>query len=391
MSKLTGIEQELNPFPLYQSMRQEHPVYQNPERQNWNIFRYDDVYRALSDWKTFSSQFGRGHQGSAGMPFTASMISSDPPRHRQLRSLVSQAFTPKAVEDLRPRIEEIVKEYLDQIMSQDTMDVIHDLAIPLPVTVIAELLGVPVADRQRFKHWSDVVVALTQFGQNLSPAQFNNPDVLEMSQYFFNLIVERRQNLGNDLISGLLAAEIDGQKLNEIELLGFCALLLVAGNETTTNLIGNAMNAFTQHPEAWKELRKKPQLLNSAIEEVLRFRSPVQAMFRVTNVDVEVAGTLIPAESRMVVWIGSANHDESQFPDPERFDITREPNRHLAFGQGIHYCLGAPLARLEAVIALRSLLERLRSFSLVPGTSLERQNSLIVFGVKSLPIQFQKA
>lgn len=387
MTGLTGIERELNPFPIYQQMRQEHPVYFDPERKNWNIFRYEDVYRALSDWKVFSSQFTGGSGADTSMPFSASMISSDPPRHRQLRNLVSQAFTPGAVQALGPRIEEIVKELLENVMDHDTMDIIHDLAIPLPVTVIAEMLGVPAADRQRFKHWSDVVVGLANFGENTDPAAFMSPEVLEMSQYFFNMMVQRRQAPGDDLISGLLAANIDGQQLNEIELLGFCALLLVAGNETTTNLIGSAMLKFAHHPAAWQELRQKPELLDSAIDEVLRFNSPVQAMFRVTHEDVEIAGTVIPSNSPVVAWIGSANHDGAQFPDPERFDILRTPNRHLAFGQGIHYCLGAPLARLETKAALRGLLEHIPAFQLMPDARLERQPSLIIFGVKSLPIQ----
>jgi cytochrome P450 len=391
MSKLTDIERELNPFSIYRELRQDDPVYMDPQRRSWNIFRYDDVQRALSDWKTFSSQFARIRNIDTSMPFSASMISSDPPRHRQLRSLVTQAFTPKAVEALGPRIEEIVKEQLDWVMEQESMDVIGDLGIPLPVTVIAELLGIPPSDRDRFKRWSDVVVSRANFGENMDPAQFMNPDVIEMGQYFFNMIMERRQSPGDDLISGLLAANIDGEQLSEIELLGFCMLLLVAGNETTTNLIGNAMLTFAEQPEAWQALRNKPELLDTAIEEVLRFRSPVQAMFRVTQEDVAMAGKTIPAGSRVVAWIGSANHDESQFQDPECFDIRREPNRHLAFGYGIHYCLGAPLARLEARIALREMLERFRTFKIPPETKLEPLPSLIVFGVRSLPIEFQKA
>jgi cytochrome P450 len=325
------------------------------------------------------------------MPFTASMISTDPPRHQQLRSLVSQAFTHKAVDALEPRIREIVNQLLDDVLDQGTMDIIHDLSIPLPVTVIAEMLGVPPADRPRFKHWSDVVVGLANFEENIDPSVLMNPDVLEMSQYFFNMITERRQAPKDDLISGLLAAHIDDQQLNEIELLGFCALLLVAGNETTTSLLGNAMQVFAERPDAWQELRQKPELLDSAIEELLRFRSPVQSMFRVAIEDVEVAGTVIPANARVVAWIGSANHDEAQFPDAERFDIARQPNRHLAFGKGIHYCLGAPLARLEARIAMQALLERISTFNIAPGFQPERHPSLIMLGLRSLPIQFLKS
>ena len=391
MAALASIEEQLNPFPLYQTMRRSQPVYYDRQRQNWNIFRYDDVQRVLSDYSLFSSKFAGDIPDSADEPFAASMIATDPPRHRQLRSLVTQAFTPKAVDALAPRITEIVHHHLDQVMAGGGMDVIQDLGYPLPVIVIAELLGIPTEDRERFKTWSDVIVSLADLGGNVDYAAFNNSAVLEMSAYFFNMIEKRRQEPGDDLISGLLAAEVDGQKLSLVELLGFCALLLVAGNETTTNLIGNGMLTFSEHPEAWEHLRKQPDLLAQAIEEVLRYRSPVQAMFRVTTQEVELAGQVIPAHAPLVAWIGAANHDEGQFTDPEKFDIARAPNRHLAFGQGIHYCLGAPLARLEARIAFQAMLERFDTVELAQDIKLERLPSLIVYGVRSLPISFTQA
>ena len=387
-SLLTGVEQTLDPFPLYRVLRQDQPLYHDPGRGSWNVFRYPDVLRVLSEYETFSSQFTPKRSLIPIQPFAAAIISTDPPRHRQLRSLVTQAFTPRAVEALGPRIAEIVQEHLDKVTQTGLMDVIEDLATPLPVIVIAEMLGIPSQDRARFKKWSDTAVQSANFGENVDFKKFMSPSMIEMGKYFMAMIEKRKQFPGDDLITGLLNAEIDGERLSQIELLGFCVLLLVAGNETTTNLLGNSMLAFASRPEIWQELRAHPELIPSAIEESLRFRSPVQAMFRVTRTAVELHGQTIPAGARMVAWIGSANHDEDQFPGADEFVADRSPNRHLAFGQGIHFCLGAPLARLEAKIALSAMVERFASFSLVPGAEIHRQPSLIVFGVDCLPITF---
>jgi cytochrome P450 len=383
---LVDIEQNLDPFPLYETMRQSYPVYHDPERDSWHVFRYEDVKRVLSEYATFSSQFRGSEPADPSSPFSASIISSDPPRHHQLRTLVAQAFTQRAVEALAPRITEIVSEYLDRAPASGRMDVIQDLGIPLPVIVIAELLGIPSQDRQRFKHWSDYAVHATDSGTRVDFEAFSGNEIMEMGQYFFSTIEKRRQAPGDDLISGLLKASIDGEHLSMMELLGFCVLLLVAGNETTTNLIGNAMATFAEYPEVWEKLRSQPDLLPQAIEEVLRYRSPVQAMFRTTAGEVKMDHQTIPARASVVAWIGSANRDPQQFDAPNRLDIERSPNRHLAFGNGIHYCLGSPLARLEAKIALAALLKRIQSFSLAPQARLERQPSLIVYGLRSLPI-----
>jgi cytochrome P450 len=381
-----SIEQNLNPFPWYQTMRQSAPVYYDGQNWSWNVFRYEDVQRVLSDYGAFSSQFG-GNRESTGQPFAASLISTDPPRHRQLRALVTQAFTPRAVEALAPRISAIVDELLDPLMAEGRLDVVQDLAVPLPVTVIAEMLGIPVQDRARFKRWSDAVVS----NASSDGDGYDSSAAREMGAYFMNMIEQRRRQPGDDLISGLLAAEIDGQRLTLPELLGFGTLLLVAGNETTTNLIGNAVLAFAEHPEVWARLREQPDLLPQAIEEVLRYRSPVQSMYRVATDDTLAGGQVIPAGAFVVAWIGSANHDEGQFADPERFDIERTPNRHLAFGHGIHYCLGAPLARLEARLALGAMLQRWATVERVPGVTLQRQPSTIVYGLRSLPVTFERA
>jgi len=386
---LFDIERTLNPFGVYEEMRRSHPVYRDPLRRNWNVFCYEEVQRVLSDTSIFSSRFSGDYAGDVDAPFAASIISTDPPRHRQLRSLVTQAFTPRAVDALAPRISAIVEELLDGAASRGRMDAIGDLGYPLPVIVIAEMLGIPSQDREKFKRWSDFTVQTANFGTEIEYERFMGSEMMEMGMYFLNMIEQRRQEPGDDLITGLLNASVDGEQLSQIELLGFCVLLLVAGNETTTNLIGNAVQCFAEHPEAWEELRAQPDLLPQAIEEVLRYRSPVQAMFRVSKSEVELNGQRIPAQSSVIAWIGSANHDEAVFAEPERFDIQRAPNKHLAFGNGIHYCLGAPLARLEARIALEAMLERFGGFALEEGFVPRRPPSLIVYGLKELPVEFR--
>lgn len=387
MSVFENIDRDMNPFAVYEKMRQTNPVYFDPKNQHWNIFRYEDVQRVLSDYNSFSSQFA-GDANDPNQPFAASMISSDPPRHRELRSLVTQVFTPRAVEALAPRIQQIVDEHLDRVRGTGRLEVINDLAYPLPVIVIAELLGIPSEDREKFKEWSDIIVGLSNMAGEFDAASFENRGgaIFEMAAYFFNMIEQRRQQPGDDLISGLIRAEVDGRKLETIELLGFCSLLLVAGNETTTNLIGNSLLTFGEQPDLWQQLRKDSNLIPSAIEEVLRYRSPVQSMFRVAKAGAEVAGQVLPEGARLVAWIGSANHDVTQFPDPDQFVVNRTPNRHIAFGQGIHYCLGAPLARLEAKIALTEMVNRYKEICLAPNASLERLPSTLVFGLKQVPL-----
>jgi len=381
-------EHPLDPFPQYERMREAAPVFHDEQSGSWHVFRYDDVQRVLSEHARFSSRMGGDDPSETGQLFASSLITTDPPRHRQLRSLVTQAFTPKAVDALAPRISELTDELLDGIAPQGTADLIQALAYPLPVIVISELMGIPATDRDRFKQWSDVIVSQTRTGAANEDHHATN---MEMTGYFLELIEQRRSRPGNDLISNLLAAEIDGQKLNVEELLGFCALLLVAGNETTTNLIGNAVLCFTEVPGTIERIVNEPSLLPQAIEEVLRFRSPVQSMYRVTVAETTLGGVEIPAGAPLVAWIGSANRDERQFERPARFDIDRDQIRHLAFGHGIHFCLGAPLARLEARIALEATLTRLPGLAIAPGAHLERMDSTIVYGLKALPVSWQAA
>lgn len=384
METQTPVYDELNPYPWYAAMRSTAPVHVN-DRGVVNAFGYEQVQRALSDHTHFSSNFSGEHDPDN--PIGASLISTDPPRHRDLRALVSQAFTPRMIERLSPRIQEIASALLDAVAGGGSMDVVADFAYPLPVIVIAEMMGIPAEHRDRFKRWSDAVVTGShEIETSGADAVLGGDPQKEMAAYFMSLMRERRAKPGDDLISGLLAAQIDGQHLSEVELMGFCVLLLVAGNETTTNLITSAIQCFLEAPELFRELREHPEALPAAIEEVLRYRSPVQSMYRVCVKDTQLGDVSVRAGQPVVAWIGSANRDEAQFARADRFDIARDPNRHIAFGHGIHFCLGAPLARLEARIALKELLSRFADFALVPGAVLLPIGSSVVYGLKSLPV-----
>lgn len=381
MMQSTPLEQVLNPFPFYRRMRESHPLFYRPEDETWQVFRYAETEQVLNNYALFSSV--RNRERGQGRPIQNSILNMDPPYHRQFRSLVTQAFTPRAVAQLANSITSIVTHLLDEVTGVGTMDIIDHLAYPLPVIVIAELLGIPREDRALFKTWSDAMInGIAGGGQNRpQPA---------MSDYFLQVIEERHREPQDDLISALLNAQVDGHYLTRLELLGFCILLLVAGNETTTNLIGNALLCLDEQPDIMEQLYAEPDLIPGAIEEVLRYRSPVQLTGRIALADTVLGNQHIQAGQRVVATIGSANRDEAQFPDPDRFDIRRSPNRHLAFGHGIHFCLGAPLARLETKIALTLLLERFQDIRRVPQMPLEPGESILMHGVKHLPVTFRQ-
>ncbi|WP_181438687.1 cytochrome P450 [Paenibacillus sambharensis] len=379
-----ALSEAASPFEWYAEMRARGGIHYDEERGAWDLFSYELVHGVLSDYKRFSSQ-------TSGDGEAVSLIGMDPPRHKQYRGLVSQAFTQKSIDMQVDRIEAIAAELLDAVEDQGSMDIIRDFSYPLPVIVIAEMLGVPAHDRELFKDWSDRLVASAdpasgQTAEELTMAKHQAAG--ELYRYFGQVIEERRRNPGSDLVSELLRAKIGDEHLDMPSLLSFCLLLLVAGNETTTNLIGNAAVTFLENPESLARLYAEPELIPAALEESLRFRSPIQSLSRRAIEDVELGGKLIKANEEIVVWMGAANRDESKFPQADLFIPDRKPNQHLAFGQGIHFCLGAPLARLEARIAVTALLKRCRNLQLAEGVKLERTPGSFVFGYESIPVTF---
>ncbi len=346
------------------------------ERGAWLVFRYADVHRVLLDTSTFSSQRAFKPDGSVDSLAGGGMLGMDPPRHQQLRALASQAFTPRVVALLEPRILSLVQTLLDQVEAKGEMDLVDDLAFPLPMMVIAELLGVPHADREQFRQWSANIVG-TDYALRLTTIQ-------QMVPYFLSLIERRRHDPREDLISAFLSAEVGGEHLPEQDIVGTCMLLLVAGHETTTGLLSNAVVCLDEHPLARQEVMEQPDLLPQAIEEVLRYRAIVHTIPRVVTVNTLLGDQELQEGDLVLPLFAAANFDEAQFPDAGRFNIHRTPNRHLGFGYGIHFCLGAPLARLETRIALRLLLERFPQIQRRPDVPLELKLNPAIYGLKHL-------
>jgi len=387
-------ETRRDPYALFARARREHPVYRHEGLPVSSVFLHADCQAILRDPKTWSSMFPTP-PGFTAEDVPRSMLVTDPPEHARLRGLVSQAFTPKRVRELAPRIEAIAHELLDDALARREVDLVEALTYPLPVIVIAEMIGVPAADRARFKAWSDALVAPlgSVFFAEPSPEMVAEQRRLraELEAYFVRLVEDRRRSPADDLLTGLVQAELEGSRLAFDELLAMLILLLVAGNETTTNLIGNAVLELLAHPAALAALRNDPTLVGPAIEEVLRFSSPIQMDPRIATRDVALQGVTIPAGEFVLCWLGSANRDETVFEHAATFDIRREKQGHLAFGFGPHYCLGASLATLEAEIATRVLLGRTRSFRRVDGAPLPIHPSIVFRGVTSLPILLEPA
>ncbi|WNQ11295.1 cytochrome P450 [Paenibacillus aurantius] len=380
MPELDSVEKRLNPFGVLSKLAQETPIRYDSSRGCWDVFRYEDVQRILKDPQAFSSV----RSGAGG----ENLLFMDPPKHTQMRELVNKAFTPRAVQALALRIQAIADELLDA-GSGEELDVVAGYATPLPVIVIAELLGAPAEDRADFKRWSD---ALVESAEDLTDEAFERINrkraaVLEELMHYFRALLElRARQPKDDLISALLAARVEGERLTERELISFCILLLAAGNETTTNLITNAVRVLTEQPRLQEELTASPEGVAGFIEEVLRYYPPIVSVGRVAARDVPLGDHTIRAGQQVISWIGTANRDEAKFTEPDRFDLHRKPNVHMSFGFGIHFCLGAPLARLEGKIAVQTLLERYRELRLLPDQAIVPIPSTFVYGVKNYPV-----
>ncbi len=398
-------ELSANPFPLFAQMRSLGAIVPIPlpfgegTRQAWMITRLEEAVQVLKDHKRFTvkassvdtARAGFFRQSAAeaserpGFIGGASMISVDEPDHMRLRGLVSRAFTPKYIQGLRPRIQQLAGELLDKVQDQGTMDVVHDYAYPLPINVISEMLGVPSKNREQIRTWSE---ALASGG--LSQHEEQAAKIWAFSAYIEQLVAEKRQHLLDDLISQLIQMEEEGDRLDEAELLSMIGLLVFAGHETTSNLIGIGTLMLLDHPEQFAKLKADPSLVPSAVEELLRFNGPVTIPVpRFATEEVELGGQHIEKGDVLIVALHSANRDESQFTQPDELDIARHINRHIAFGQGIHICLGAPLARLEGDIAFTTMLRRMPDLRLnVPRDSITWRVSSNLRGLIALPVAF---
>jgi cytochrome P450 len=381
-----------DPYPTYHRLRADDPAHRSAQGF-WVLTRYDDVVSVLRDPRMGKEAIEALVAARYGAPAPAvglSMLVRDPPDHTRLRGLVSKAFTPRVVEVLRPHIQEIVDSLLDRVEAAGAMDLIADFAYPLPVIVICEMLGVPVEDRERFKQWGlDIARSLDAIllPPGSEVAKRGAEARRRLADYFRALIAERRTAPRGDLLSGLIAAEEAGDTLSEDELLATCILLLIAGHETTVNLIGNGTLALLRHPREFRRLHDHPELIQNAVEELLRFDGPVQRTTRIPSKDVMVGGQKIPKGDLVMTFIGAADRDPAHFPDPDRLDIARSDNRHIAFGWGIHFCLGAPLARVEGQIAINTLARRLPKLALATDTP-EYRESLTLRGLRTLPVTF---
>jgi len=382
-------EYRANPYPSYHTLRNGPPKQLNLFLPVTLVARYADVIAVLRDYETFSSERPEVPGRELTDPFRGAptIETADPPVHTRLRRLAAKAFTPSRISGMEPRIRAIAAELLSHTVPSGEFEAITTFADPLPVRVIAEMLGVPDERQAQFKQWSDAIIASIAVvpGSPPPPGSVEASDALR--EFFTEEIYRRRRTPGDDLISVLVGAHDEREALNAEELLAFVILLMIAGNETTTNLIGNGLLALGRNPDQLARLRREPQLMASAVEEMIRYDSPVHSTVRVARKDTNIGGTEVAARSIVMVLLSAANHDPLQFPEPDRFDLARQPNAHVGFGEGIHFCIGAPLSRLEASIAFEMILERFPNLRLSsPEPPLTYKGALSMRGVSSLPM-----
>ncbi|MET7869896.1 cytochrome P450 [Streptomyces cyaneofuscatus] len=377
-------------FSWFRTKLDTTPVYRDEEK-GWQIFGYDDIARILADTTTFSSDTARAFnppQPDLDFFDMGNLVTTDPPRHRQLRSLINSGFTPRAVAGLTPMIERITHTLLDAVDGKDRFDLIDSVAYALPITVICELLGLPMEDEPLFRVWGEALGTVD--AATVPPDQLRDevaPAVRDMNAYLMDQVRRRRKQPTDDVISKLANAEVDGKQLEDGEIVGITGLTMFAGHATTMALIANAVLLFDRHPEAGAAVRADRSLLRNAAEEVLRLRPPFPRLARVVTADTEIGGHKIAAGELVTPWIGAGNRDASRFPDPDRFDIHRHTGSSLVFGQGIHFCLGAPLARLEGRIALDILMDRYADIAVDVSEPVEFENPWQLITPKRLPVR----
>lgn len=374
-----------NPYPHYARWRAEQPIWWAEDTRGWVLSRYEDVRRVLKDASLFSSaSMGEMDQQAMALP----LLTDDPPRHTQLRAIVNKAFTSRALKQMEEEVAVMVDELLDSLDSSAPIDISAQFTIPLPVAIISRLMDIPFEKKDDFKRWSD---ALTGTGE-ASTLEERMPEIMEMAGYFQSLIPGRRKNPGEDLISQVVHAEVDGESLDEMDIVGFTLLLLIAGNETTTNLLSNLLCYLADHPEIWDELRENPEKIDAAVEETLRFDSPVHWVSRKATADTEFHGQPVKAGETVITVLGSANRDSSHYEDADSFRLDREKRSdHHSFGHGIHFCIGAPLGRLEARYGLAGLLKRFKGVRHAQNAANERTHSNMLRGFHHLWLEFEPA
>ena len=385
-----------DPYPLYARLRAEDPVHWDPFLHAWIVTRYSDVLTVLHDYSADRTPtpeqltaMGLSHLTPIAKVMVRQMLFMDAPAHTRLRGLASVAFTPRRIEVLRAHIQEIADRLLDSAVPSGRMDLMAQFANPLPAIVTAEMLGVPAEDHERLKLWSaDFAEMLGNFQHNPDRVPRVLRSVEEMTEYFRGAIADQWRTPREGLVRSLLTAEVDGDRLSEEEVIANCIVTMVGGQETTTNLIGNGVLTLLRHPPELERLREDPSLSASAVEELLRYESPSQHTARMAPSDRELGGRPIRKRQAVIAVMGAANRDPERFPDPDRLDLSRQPNRHVAFGWAAHFCFGAPLARMEGQIAFDTLLRRLPELRLAPGP-LEWRENLGLRGLKSLPVSFR--
>ncbi len=391
-----------DPYPIYRQLREEAPVYWSEIWSAWVLTRYDDVMKVLRHSDLFSSA-GRVRYLLEQLPeetrqqvnalerhYDIGLAHSDPPDHTRVRNILTKIFTPRMVENWRGRITDVVNALIDKVQAQGHMDIIHDIAYPLPATIIAQMLGAPDSDIDRFREWAVAINRLFEKGGRMTDesALDAQHSLYGMRDYILKLSDIKRQHPTDDIIGRLVSAEDNEERLSNAELVSTCVTFFVAGHETTTNLIGNGMLALLQHPDQMQTLTQNPSLIGTAIEEMLRYDPSVPRGWRIAKEDVAIDGHTIQKGALIFPILAAANRDPDYFDTPDIFDIQREQRRHLAFGYGIHFCIGAPLARLEGAIAINTLLARLPDVRIIDDMTLTWRHDVAIRSLNDLPVQF---